>query len=126
MQIKLYNRSGFEKVLNTKMDRKKPFYIIVFDLDKTKLINDNFGHLKGDQYIVKTAKIIKNQIGENGFVGRTGGDEFIAFIENVNIEEIENIKIRIKKHVSQIFYNQNTQVSIGYSKYKKDGKYFHL
>ena len=120
----LYNRMGFEKVFKRKIERKKPFYIMVFDLDKTKLINDNFGHLKGDQYIIKTAKIIKDQIGKNGFVGRTGGDEFIALIENINEEEIENIKFFIKNHVSHIFCKQNTQVSIGYSKYKKDGVTF--
>jgi len=120
----LYNRVGFEKVLTRKMQKKKPFYIIVFDLDKTKHINDNFGHLKGDEYIIKTAKIIKNTIGENGFVGRTGGDEFVAFIENINEAEMENIKVQIKKRVSNIFSNQSTQVSVGYSRYKRDGKTF--
>lgn len=120
----LYNRMGFEKVLKRKIDRKKTFYIMIFDLDKTKSINDNFGHLKGDQYIIRTAKIIKDQIGENGFVGRTGGDEFIAFIENMTEEEIKNIKLFIKNRVSYIFHKQNTQVSIGYSRYKRDGDTF--
>lgn len=118
----LYNRVGFEKVLKRKLERRRAFYIVVFDLDKTKEINDNYGHLKGDQYIIRTAKIIKNLIGKNGFVGRTGGDEFIAYIENINDDEMENIKANIKKKVSNIFPNHNTQVSIGYSRYKRDGK----
>lgn len=120
----LYNRMGFEKVFERKIEMQKHFYIMVFDLDKTKIINDNFGHLKGDQYIINAARIINDQIGKNGFVGRTGGDEFVAFIENISEEEIENIKFFIKNHVSHIFQKQNTQVSIGYSKYKKDGETF--
>lgn len=120
----LYNRNGFEKVFEGKIAMKQPFYIMVFDLDKTKIINDNFGHLKGDKYIISAAKIIKNQIGKNGFVGRTGGDEFIALIETANEKEIENIKFSIKNSVSHIFYKENTQISIGHSKYKKDGVTF--
>lgn len=120
----LYNRMGFEKVFEIKIESQESFYIMVFDLDKTKMINDNFGHLKGDQYIISASKIIKDEIGKNGFIGRTGGDEFVALIENINEEEIENIKLFIKDRVLHIFHKQNTQISIGYSKYKEDGETF--
>lgn len=118
----LYNRMGFEKVFERKIAIQESFYIMVFDLDKTKIINDNFGHLKGDKYIISAARIIKDEIGENGFIGRTGGDEFVALVENINEEEMEDIKFFIKNRVSHIFNKQNTQVSIGYSRYKKDGQ----
>jgi len=118
----LYNRMGFEKIIERKIAIQESFYIMVFDLDKTKIINDNFGHLKGDKYIISAARIIKDEIGENGFIGRTGGDEFVALVENINEEEIEDIKLFIKNRVSHIFHKQNTQVSIGYSRYKKDGQ----
>jgi diguanylate cyclase (GGDEF)-like protein len=120
----LYNRMGFEKVFEKKIAIQESFYIMVFDLDKTKIINDNFGHLKGDKYIISAARIIKDEIGENGFIGRTGGDEFVALVENITEEKIEDIKFFIKNRVSHIFNKQNTQISIGYSKYKKDGETF--
>src|SRR5471030_1869298 len=91
----VYNRIGFEKVFEEKISAKNLFYIMVFDLDKTKLINDTFGHFKGDQYITNAANIIKDEINENGFVGRTGGDEFVAFIENISEDEIKRIKYLI-------------------------------
>jgi diguanylate cyclase (GGDEF)-like protein len=118
----VYNRIGFEKVFKEKVSAKNLFYIMVFDLDKTKLINDTFGHFKGDQYITNAANIIREEINENGFVGRTGGDEFVAFLENVSEAEIERIKHLIKKRVSNIFKIQDTQISIGYSIYGKDGQ----
>jgi len=120
----LYNRKGFENIFLRKINTKASFYIMVFDLDKTKLINDKYGHLEGDQYIIRAAKIIKTVIGKNGFVGRTGGDEFIALVENIKEEKIEEIKYSIKNRVSHIFSKQSTQISIGYSKYKRDGKTF--
>ncbi|WP_297416772.1 GGDEF domain-containing protein [Clostridium sp.] len=117
----LHNRKGLEKFFERKISIGQSFFIMAFDLDKTKRINDSLGHLVGDKYIISSARIIKNRIGRKGFVARTGGDEFIAIIENISEKEIENIKLLIKNGVSHIFSNQNTQVSIGYSKYKEDG-----
>lgn len=116
----VYNRSGFEKAFEERVVRKPSFYIMIFDLDKTKLINDTFGHLKGDQYIIKAAKIIQEEIGKFGFVGRTGGDEFVACIEKVSEDEIIKITSLIKKRVSDIFKIHDTQISIGYSIHGKD------
>lgn len=118
----LYNRKGFEELFKRKSRTQKYFYIIVFDLDKTKLINDNFGHQKGDKYITDSAIIIKEEIGKNGFIGRTGGDEFVAFIGNVSEEEIEKIIFCIKDRVTKIFRKEKTQISIGYAVYGRDGK----
>lgn len=118
----VYNRIGFEKVFEEKISAKNLFYIMVFDLDKTKLINDTFGHFKGDQYITNAASIIKEEINEKGFVGRTGGDEFVAFLENVSDTEIKRIKYLIEKRVSNIFKIHDTQISIGHSIYGKDGQ----
>lgn len=116
----VYNRSGFQNVFEEKTSKNSIFYIMIFDLDKTKEINDNFGHFKGDEYIISAANIIQEEICNVGFVGRTGGDEFVACIENVSEEEIEIIKDKIKKRVSNIFYMHDTKVSIGHSIYGKD------
>lgn len=118
----VYNRIGFKNIFEEKISVKNLFYIMVFDLDKTKLINDTFGHLKGDQYITNAANIIKDEINKNGFVGRTGGDEFVAFLENVSEDEIKRIKYLIKKRVSNIFKMEHAQISIGYSMFGKDGQ----
>lgn len=118
----LYNRKGFEELFKRKSKTQKYFYIIVFDLDKTKVINDNFGHQKGDKYITDSAIIIKEEIGKNGFIGRTGGDEFVAFAGNINEEEVEKIIFYIKDRVTKIFRKEKTQISIGYSVYGRDGK----
>lgn len=116
----VYNRSGFEKVFEQRNSKKTKFYIMVFDLDKTKMINDTFGHVIGDEYIISAANIIQDEIGKNGFVGRTGGDEFVACLESANEIEIERVKFKIKRRVSNIFNMCSTEISIGHSIYGRD------
>lgn len=116
----VYNRSGFEKVFEEKISQKPIFYIMVFDLDETKMINDTFGHVIGDEYIISAANIIQDEIGKNGFVGRTGGDEFVACLESTNEIEIERVKFKIKRRVANIFNMCSTEISIGHSIYGRD------
>jgi diguanylate cyclase (GGDEF)-like protein/PAS domain S-box-containing protein len=57
---------------------KVPASIIIIDVDKFKLINDTYGHYIGDQVLVQIASIINSQLGENDYIARFGGDEFIC------------------------------------------------
>jgi diguanylate cyclase (GGDEF)-like protein len=117
----VYNRKGINEIFEKIIKVEEDFCIMAFDLDKVKSINDNFGHLIGDEYIIKTTEIIKSKIGEDAFIGRTGGDEFIAILKTTNELEIEKIKSYIKQSVSSIFDFQKTTISIGHSVYIKDG-----
>lgn len=118
------NRNGIEKVFARVTNTKDPFYVIVCDLDGTKRINDKFGHLDGDKYIKNTAKIMTSMVGLKGYVGRIGGDEFIILLGYLNIEELQQIKFNIKQKVEEIFPEQKTGISIGYSLYPSEGEEF--
>ena len=65
----------------------KPLSVLMMDLDDYKSINDNFGHPAGDQVLLEVSNIIKTCIGENGFAGRYGGDEFLIVLPNIPLEE---------------------------------------
>ena len=56
---------------------KKPFSLIIIDIDNFKQINDNYGHQVGDEILKITADNIIEAVGDCGLVGRYGGDEFI-------------------------------------------------
>jgi len=58
-------------------------YLCVLDIDNFKYVNDNYGHLFGDEVIVTVADILKEAVGERGVVGRIGGDEMLLFLENI-------------------------------------------
>lgn len=116
-----YNIRGLEENFNRVVALKESFYIMSFDLDGTKAINDTFGHSRGDEYIINSVKIIQAEIGTRGYLARTGGDEFVALIEYIDVEEIEKIIVLIKEKIPKIFNIESTAVSIGYSMYGRDG-----
>lgn len=115
------NRSGIERVYDSLAEGRKQFYVIVCDLNGTKIINDTYGHMEGDRYIYETTKIMRDIIGLKGHISRVGGDEFVILLEGVNIEEVKGISSKIKKLVSEIYLDINTGISVGYSVFPREG-----
>ncbi len=68
------NILGFAKHL---VDNNIPFMMAILDIDNFKSVNDNYGHAVGDETLKFVAKGMKQYVGEDGLVGRFGGDEFI-------------------------------------------------
>ncbi|NOV90392.1 diguanylate cyclase (GGDEF)-like protein [Clostridium acetobutylicum] len=118
----VYNRNGIKKIFKDTINKEDNFFVMSFDLDETKIINDNFGHLVGDEYIISAARAIKEVLGAKGVVGRTGGDEFAAIYISTDQEELKKVKTHINKRASEIFNGSNINISMGFSTYKKDGK----
>ncbi len=77
---RLYNRRGFFKNLNSleKAPGANRFIVISIDLDGLKYINDNFGHLEGDNALIVIAGVLTELCGKGLICARFGGDEFIA------------------------------------------------
>lgn len=69
------------------------FYLFIMDMDNFKKINDQFGHLEGDQAIIRVAEALKLTFSEkNAIICRYGGDEFIVAGECKHIEDIDLLK----------------------------------
>jgi diguanylate cyclase (GGDEF)-like protein len=59
-------------------------YLCIVDIDNFKFVNDNFGHMFGDEVLMSVADILKSAVGDRGVVGRIGGDEMIIFLEKIS------------------------------------------
>ncbi|MBQ7677721.1 MAG: diguanylate cyclase [Lachnospiraceae bacterium] len=68
--------------------------LMMIDLDSFKLINDIYGHNAGDRILIRFAEIIRSAIRTTDLAGRMGGDEFVAFCENMKDESVINEKSR--------------------------------
>ncbi|WP_083568555.1 diguanylate cyclase [Arcobacter sp. LA11] len=90
----LKNRRKIDKILN-KIKNKK-FSLILMDIDHFKLINDDFGHLLGDEVLKNVAHILKYNVNQNDIIGRWGGEEFLIICKNTSISEAEKLSYRIK------------------------------
>jgi len=99
----LYNRRYFFDVANkmflTSLRENKPITIIMFDIDHFKKINDNYGHQIGDVVIQKTSEILKTNIRKNDIACRYGGEEFVIFLYDCNIDDGYDIAEKIRQKV---------------------------
>lgn len=93
--------------------------MVIVDIDDFKLINDSFGHLIGDEVIVRLAELIKEHFPQD-ICGRFGGDEFMVFIRGVqNMEQLELRVEELRKAFAKLNFGRNgtihNTVSIGVS-----------
>mgnify|MGYP005980437013 FL=1 len=87
----LPNKRACKELLINKEIIKEPTACIMFDLNNLKTVNDTMGHSAGDQLILNFARLLRNVIPEKDFVGRYGGDEFMAVIYHTSQTEVEEI-----------------------------------
>lgn len=78
-----------------------PVYVAMIDLDGFKTINDTHGHEAGDAFLVAIAEVLDNGLREGDFVGRFGGDEFIA-LGPVMEEDVEASCQAIRQRLEEL------------------------
>ena len=61
--------------------------LLMIDLDSFKLVNDLYGHKKGDDVLISFAAVLRNALPDGTKIGRIGGDEFIAFVSGMQTED---------------------------------------
>lgn len=100
------NRRYFEEDIFHKMTRaaneKAYISLLIVDIDFFKQYNDYYGHVLGDQCLMKVAQTISKEVKKtNNFAARFGGEEFVITLYNMNQNEVkgiaENIMNRIKE-----------------------------
>ncbi len=101
--------------------------LLYLDLDRFKIVNDNLGHLVGDNLLVAVAKRLVNVLREEDTVSRLGGDEFVILVENTHqTEDVENVAKLIIKSLKEPFeimgHTLHVSTSIGIASYPLDGE----
>ena len=99
------------------------FGIVVFDLNNLKKTNDTYGHEMGDKLIVTSAKIISD-VFKRSPVFRIGGDEFLAVLQNKDLENHGELLEALSARCRNTFINENKQISIeiafGFAQFEAD------
>lgn len=102
----VYNRCYVEATvnqwLNKTLEKDERIACIVFDIDKFKTINDEYGHLFGDEVIKLVSKACSQIIGEDGFISRYGGDEFIVILKSRSLTAVKDKAEEILKVVRSL------------------------
>lgn len=106
----LYERLNEEMILSD-MDNKK-LSVVMMDLDRFTRVNDNYGHIAGDQVIKQTAEIIHNTLSEECFVGRYGGEEYLVVLPNHSRERAYLVGEKIRKNIEDADFIHGIKITI--------------
>lgn len=100
----LYNRSQLESFMNYQLRNLKKghyFFLILIDMDKFKEINDNFGHVVGDDALINAAKLLRGSCKRKAdYVARLGGDEFVIIGQCEDVAAVDMIIERMHEVIN--------------------------
>ena len=122
----IYNRGKFNDELTKWIDYatryKVPLSMVIFDFDNFKRINDNYGHLVGDQVIVDTVGIISETIRQTDVFARWGGEEFVLLLPNTDIQSAKELTERLRKLIAgnTFDFGQSITCSFGLASLRDD------
>jgi len=101
----LLNRRALDKMLLQEWKRseryRRPFAVVMIDLDHFKAVNDIYGHLAGDIVLRNLATLLSSTLRETDIVGRWGGDEFLIILPETGKEEAQVVLEKLRHSISQ-------------------------
>lgn len=121
----LYNKAKMRKLVEKhirRADAHDEGAFLIIDIDDFKSINDTYGHLYGDEVLIKIANILLISTGLEDYAGRIGGDEFCVFCrgENAGQHAMETAE-RISQMADRVqLSGRRVTLSMGISKYPAD------
>lgn len=78
--------------------KKKKLAALMIDVDHFKSINDRYGHVVGDEALIRSARILRASAGKNALVVRYGGDEFLIILRDKSETEVALLVGEIQKN----------------------------
>ena len=106
----------------------RSFQVVMLDLDDFKIVNDTFGHKVGDKMLREMGRIIQTQLREYDFLARYAGDEFVAIVQELVGNQVEELRNRIEAVVSEFSLRVRGRgearvgISVGTATFGADGE----
>ena len=120
----LSNRRGFltigNHVFHLGVRNKSPMFLLFFDLNKFKQINDTYGHAEGEEALKVFAEHLLSTFRNSDVIARLGGDEFCVLCSQLSEEDIEHLLKRLDVTLGKIDKPYPIKYSIGYLSYNKE------
>ncbi len=101
----VYNRRYFMETVNHEIElarqQKRKLALILIDLDHFKLVNDTFGHVAGDQVLVRVSRSITAMIRNSDVCCRYGGEEFAILLPETDLTAALQVAERLREEINQ-------------------------
>ncbi len=110
------NRKNILEILEKEIERARRYHLklslLLFDIDYFKKVNDNFGHLSGDEVLKRITREVDNAIRKSDYIGRYGGEEFLVIMPETEAEKACLFANRIKDDIERLRWNFGTDYVI--------------
>ncbi len=95
------NRRSLETAMVDLIRRSTPFVVVMADIDRFKLLNDNFGHEVGDRALRLFAEVLSDNVRGQDIVARIGGEEFVLVYPETDMERALEVIERIRSALAE-------------------------
>ena len=122
----LLNRRAMTEQMEFQVGRvfrhKKPFCLVLCDLDHFKTVNDRHGHAEGDRVLVEVARLLRSSVRQEDLVARWGGEEFLLLLPDTDIQGGRILAEKIRERLHELRFACNGEpfqvtMSIGLTVY---------
>jgi len=96
------NRRAADSWMKEREDSARRCGVIFIDIDHFKRINDSLGHDVGDKVLVEVAQLMKDNIRNDDFIARWGGEEFVVLLSSVSVEETSGIAEKLRRNIEKL------------------------
>lgn len=121
---KTYNRDGFESIYEIETKRcaryENPFSMIMLDIDFFKKINDNYGHLIGDEILISMCDLINKSIRESDYLVRWGGEEFFVITPEIDLHSAVRLAEKLRILIDETEFDKVGHLTISLSVVQKN------
>lgn len=80
---------------------EQPLVIAMLDLDYFKSVNDNYGHLAGDEVLKATSKCLSSSLRDLDYICRYGGEEFLVMLPKTTLDDSYKVMERVREGIEQ-------------------------
>ena len=121
---KIYNRLYIDETLQKQYYRffrnDEKCSVILIDIDYFKNVNDTYGHIVGDLFLVEFSNILKTNVRESDIVGRWGGEEFLIISPHSNIQDSQKLAKKLQKLINNFNFTKigHKTASFGISEFQ--------
>lgn len=103
---RLYNRRFFversESTIKLCDRLEKPLAVVMFDLDRFKVVNDTYGHATGDVVLQEIARAVKSQLRSEDVLGRIGGEEFAITLPDTTLLQGVKVAEKLRQKIEEM------------------------
>ncbi len=112
----IFNKGYFDEYLEYEIARTKkkqrPFSLIMLDIDHFKLVNDTYGHNRGDYALTDLAAVVGKMKRNSDVLARVGGEEFMMILSDTELADAARIAERIRKAVDEHSFDEIGEMTV--------------